>query len=104
VARKGRNVEEKPGPGSGSQEPSLSLKLGYGFAMATQFGAAVIGGVVVGSWLDRRFHLDPWGALGGALLGTGAGVQGLMMVARSYQGLGKKKSGKTESEAPSERT
>jgi F0F1-type ATP synthase assembly protein I len=83
-------VEKTPEPGSGSQEPNLSLKLGYGFAMATQFGAGVLGGVLVGSWLDRRFHLDPWGTMGGALLGMVAGFQGLFVLTRSYQKLGKK--------------
>ncbi len=81
-------MEDKPEPGSGSKEPNLSLKLSYGFAMASQFGTAVLGGLLVGSWLDRHFHLDPWGTLGGAILGMGAGLQGLLMLSRRYQSAG----------------
>ena len=64
------------------------LKAGYGFAMATQFAAAVLGGVLVGGWIERRFGLEPWGTLGGAVLGLTAGIQGLVILARKVRELG----------------
>jgi F0F1-type ATP synthase assembly protein I len=37
--------------------------------------AAGIGlGVVVGMWIDRRWHCDPWGLLIGTLLGFTSGM------------------------------
>ena len=44
--------------------------LGYGLEMAV----GVIGGLMLGRWLDRRYGLEPWGSLGCCMLGAAAGM------------------------------
>jgi F0F1-type ATP synthase assembly protein I len=41
-------------------------------------GVGVILGVVVGSWLDKKFGWEPWGLLVSTLLGTAAGMYQLV--------------------------
>jgi len=42
-------------------------------AMGLQFAGALILAVFAGQWVDDRFGTGPWGVLGGAALGFGAG-------------------------------
>jgi F0F1-type ATP synthase assembly protein I len=44
--------------------------VGYGF----QICAGVVLGVLVGNWLDKRFHWTPWGVLVGSVLGLSSGM------------------------------
>jgi F0F1-type ATP synthase assembly protein I len=39
-----------------------------------QMLVGVVLGVVVGQWLDRRYGLDPWGTMCGAMIGLAAGM------------------------------
>jgi F0F1-type ATP synthase assembly protein I len=48
--------------------------LGYGL----QTCAGVLLGCFVGQWLDHRFHWEPWGTLGGIMVGVAAGMYGLI--------------------------
>ena len=41
--------------------------------LGLQFGIALVGGVYLGQWIDRRLGSDPWGMMGAAIL-LGAGV------------------------------
>jgi ATP synthase protein I len=52
------------------EEPGWGHYLGYGLQMA----AGVTLGLLVGSWLDRRFGWTPWGVLVGSMLGIAAGM------------------------------
>jgi len=39
-------------------------------------------GLFAGQWVDRRFHLDPWGAIVGLALGFGAAVREIAGILR----------------------
>jgi ATP synthase protein I len=45
------------------------------------FFAAIGVGFLAGQWVDRRFHVEPWGMLVGVLLGMAAGFRNLIKVA-----------------------
>ena len=51
-------------------DANLGQFLGYGF----QICAGVILGLVVGKWLDNRYHWSPWGVLVGVLIGLASGM------------------------------
>ncbi len=55
--------------------------------MATHFSAAVVGGVLVGSWLEKTFGIEPWGTVGGSVLGMAAGIHGLIVIGRKLKPL-----------------
>jgi F0F1-type ATP synthase assembly protein I len=44
--------------------------IGYGF----QICAGVLLGLLVGNWLDKRYHWAPWGLLVGVTLGLTSGM------------------------------
>lgn len=46
------------------------------------FGVAVVLGLVVGRWVDRRYHTDPWGGFVGILVGVAAGFRELYRVSK----------------------
>jgi ATP synthase protein I len=46
------------------------------------FGVAVVLGLVVGRWVDRRYHTDPWGGFVGILVGVVAGFRELYRVSK----------------------
>ena len=52
------------------QEPNWGQYVGYGLQMAVGVGL----GVVVGNWLDKRYHWAPWGLLVGSGLGLASGM------------------------------
>jgi F0F1-type ATP synthase assembly protein I len=39
-------------------------------------------GLFAGQWVDRKFHLDPWGVIVGLLLGFGAAVREIAGILR----------------------
>jgi F0F1-type ATP synthase assembly protein I len=43
---------------------TLGLEIGVGAAL----------GAIVGTWIDRKLHSDPWGLVIGILLGFSAGM------------------------------
>ena len=43
-------------------------------ALGFQFAAAIVLAVLAGQWIDKRFATAPWGILGGAAVGLGAGM------------------------------
>ncbi|MGE5612365.1 MAG: AtpZ/AtpI family protein [Bacillota bacterium] len=53
-----------------SDEPNLGHYLGLGLQVAV----GVVLGLVVGTWLDKKFGWSPWGALVGCLLGLASGL------------------------------
>ena len=44
--------------------------LGVGLQMLAGVGL----GLIVGQWLDRRYHWEPWGTTIGAMLGLAGGM------------------------------
>ncbi len=74
------------------------LKAGYGFAMATQFGASVLGGLWLGGWIGKRYSIEPWGTLGGAIAGMSAGIHGLVVLVHSMRGRGTRSGSEGEGE------
>jgi ATP synthase protein I len=50
---------------------TLGLEIGVGAAL----------GAVVGTWIDRKLHSDPWGLLIGIILGFSAGMYMLIKAA-----------------------
>lgn len=66
---------------------------------------AIVIGYFAGSFLDSRLHTYPWLSIVGFLLGVGAGIRELFMVARQYQKenkLGEKNSQEQETSSPKE--
>jgi len=51
-------------------DTNLGQFLGYGF----QICAGVVLGLVVGNWLDHRYHWAPWGVLVGVTIGLASGM------------------------------
>lgn len=51
-------------------------------AAASQFGAIVAGGVLMGWWLDERFGWTPWATVAGLLGGSVAAFRVLYFVAK----------------------
>jgi ATP synthase protein I len=49
----------------------------YG-AIGFQLAAAVVGGLLFGSWLDKKFNTPPWLTLIGLLLGSIGGFYNLL--------------------------
>jgi ATP synthase protein I len=60
-----------PPPAKNSQRDSSSWSLAYG---GTQLAAAVLAGLGVGYFLDKKFGCAPWLMLAGALVGILAGL------------------------------
>lgn len=60
-----------PQPPKKSQSDSNSWSLAYG---GTQLAVAVLAGLGVGYYLDKKFGCAPWLMLAGALAGTVAGL------------------------------
>ena len=46
------------------------------------FGVAIVLGLVVGRWVDRRYHTDPWGGFVGLIVGVAAGFRELYRVSK----------------------
>ncbi|MBI4239339.1 MAG: AtpZ/AtpI family protein [Deltaproteobacteria bacterium] len=60
--------------------PSEQRKGLLWMAAGFEFGGLVIGGVVLGWWLDQRFALSPWGIVSGLLLGSSSAFYRLWMI------------------------
>lgn len=46
------------------------------------FGVAVVMCYAAGRWADRHWHIDPYGTVGGVLLGVAAGFRELYRVSK----------------------
>jgi F0F1-type ATP synthase assembly protein I len=54
-------------------------------SLGIQFAGAIVLFVLIGQWVDRRYATDPWGILGGALIGFSAGLYSVFRAARSAE-------------------
>lgn len=65
-----RSGSQTPDPGS---NPGI-VKVGVGLASGLTFGASVVGGILVGGWIDQHWKVvAPWGTIGMLLVGLAAG-------------------------------
>ena len=69
--------------GTGDKEQMRQLGK-YG-AIGLEMGLAVVIGMLIGSYLDRRFDWAPYGQYAGLAAGIGAAAKGLIRVTRDYQ-------------------
>lgn len=51
-------------------------------AIGMEMGAGVVGGLLVGSWVDRKWSVGPYGTLLGALIGMVAAFRSLIRLVR----------------------
>lgn len=51
--------------------------------LGVMFGVAIAIGAGIGTWIDHRFHVDPWGVTIGALVGVVVGFRNLIEFAMS---------------------
>jgi F0F1-type ATP synthase assembly protein I len=58
--------------------PQDEQNWGKYLAFGIEVAVGVVLGVVVGQWIDHRWHTDPWGVLAGALLGLAGGMYPLV--------------------------
>jgi ATP synthase protein I len=75
------------------QKPDSAM-LAYGIygAVGFQLAGAVIGGLLLGNWLDQKFATAPWLALAGLMLGSVGGFYNLIRLLTWNQGRKEKKS------------
>jgi F0F1-type ATP synthase assembly protein I len=50
-------------------------------ALGMEVAIGVVLGALVGNWLDRKYHWDPWGTLIGTVVGFAAGMYSLAKAA-----------------------
>lgn len=62
--------DPKRGARDGADDQNWGHYLGYGLQMLV----GVVLGVFVGRWIDGKYHTDPWGVMGGSMLGLAAGM------------------------------
>ncbi len=64
-------------PKSSEWQPLMGL-----LSVGTVLVAAILIGWFIGSWIDRRLGIAPWGMVSGVLLGTAAGFVELFRVVK----------------------
>jgi F0F1-type ATP synthase assembly protein I len=57
------------------------FNLGKFASLGLELGAGTGLGAVIGLWVDRKFHSDPWGLLIGIILGFSSGMYLLIKAA-----------------------
>ena len=53
-----------------SSKKQMTSYIGIGMAIGTEIIGAEIAGWLVGSWLDEKFNIAPWGSVGSIFLFT----------------------------------
>lgn len=66
------------------QGPSQLKKLGVLGAMGFEFVGFIVGGALIGRWIDARFSTAPWGVIGMILLGMLAAFWHIYRVVTRY--------------------
>lgn len=75
----------KPG-----MDPALIAWGIYG-AVGFQLAATVVGGLLVGLWLDKKFNLSPWLTVAGMFVGSVGGFYNMIRVLIWHQSKKEKK-------------
>ena len=60
------------------QQPRKPSTVAQSISAGTAFAISILLGVFIGRWVDRRWELEPWGVLVGAMLGMAAGFYNLV--------------------------
>lgn len=63
------------------------------FYIGLMFPSSIAAGLILGYFIDRWFHVDPWGKLIGAFLGVIAGTWSFI---KDYQRLSRRKSNESK--------
>ena len=64
-----------------TEEQASARQMGLAYVLPTALVAPIVLLTLAGYWLDGRFHLSPYGTLGGALLGTVSGFINMIRIA-----------------------
>ncbi len=83
LRRRVAKARETGSAGTSQNEPpqsaaSLALKMGG------EFGAAILVGAAIGWGIDQLAPTDPWGLVGGVIMGFAAGVTNVVRAASAY--------------------
>lgn len=64
---------------------NMWVQLGMYGAVGIQLASAVVGGLLIGGWLDHRWGTSPWIAVTGLILGAIGGFYNLFKLLDWYQ-------------------
>ena len=67
------------------EQGNAFVQFGYYTAMVTQMAMAVVGGVVLGYYLDRRFDTSPILMILGTVLGMVVGIKNLIQMINYFK-------------------
>ena len=59
-------------------DPNIWRRTAPAMALASNMTGSILVGVLVGSWIDRRYDTGPWFTVGLCFLGFGVGVWRLL--------------------------
>ncbi|PIR24833.1 MAG: hypothetical protein COX62_05850 [Deltaproteobacteria bacterium CG_4_10_14_0_2_um_filter_43_8] len=65
-------------PENKNDKDSIYVALGIYGAIGFQLAISVVGGLLLGNWIDSWLETEPWFLLLGLLLGAGAGFYNLI--------------------------
>ncbi|MBI2067521.1 MAG: AtpZ/AtpI family protein [Deltaproteobacteria bacterium] len=74
----GENRVKEPG----KKGDSFLIAWGIYGAIGFQLAATVVGGLLLGGWLDKRWGMTPWLTLVGLLIGSTGGFYNLIRMTR----------------------
>jgi F0F1-type ATP synthase assembly protein I len=77
------SFEERMSDGNNGEKSPL-LKVGVVGALGFEFVGLVIGSFLIGSMIDERFDVGPWGTVGMLALGMLAGAWHVYLIAKKY--------------------
>ncbi len=59
-------------------DPNIWRRAAPAMALVSAMTSSMLAGVLLGSWLDRRFNTGPWFTAGLTFLGFGIGIRRLL--------------------------
>lgn len=87
----------KPKEGKKSKGDPALLAYGIYGAVGFQLAATVVGGLLLGQWLDRKWGTLPWLTLAGMVVGMVGGFYNLIRITSWNQARKEKRYGKNSS-------
>lgn len=77
LSQKIKDAQAKEMPAATGPKSPISKESSNAIRMGTDFGAAIVVGVVLGYWVDRWLHTKPFGIILFMLLGFAAGFMNI---------------------------